>query len=282
MNHSVFFAALRRRGSAAFGISLSAQQMRGIEAILDEARGRGVGLCHLAAILATVYHETGGSMQPVEENLNYSAKRLTQVWPARFPTLASAEPYAGNPRKLANRVYGGRLGNVAADDGWRFRGRGLAQITGKANYAKFGLAAAPEQASEMATAVRILFDGMTEGFFTGKRLADFDTDESLSGAAIGYRYAASRAIVNADVRQIGPKIEAYGRAFEAALREAGYCRTGQPKAASAEPGVVVALRPGKSGPAEKGEGDSDAARSIGSTFERLVAAVIAVFARWAK
>lgn len=282
MNRSVFFAALRRRGSVVFGISLSVLQMAGVDAIVDEARRRGVSLCQLAAILATVYHETGSSMLPVEENLNYSAKRLTQVWPARFPTLASAEPYAGRPQKLANRVYGGRLGNVEADDGWRYRGRGLAQITGKANYAKFGIAAAPEQASEMATAVRILFDGMTEGLFTGKRLSDFDTDESLSGAATGYRYAASRAIINGDIRQNGPKIEAYGRAFEAALREARYGRSGQQKVGPAEAGVIVVLRPGTSGSEAKGEGVSASALSLGNIFERLVTVIVSIFARRAK
>lgn len=282
MNRSVFFAALRRRGSAALGRPFSAQQERGAAAILEEARRRGVSLCHLAAILATAYHETGGSMQPVEENFNYTAKRLMQVWPARFPTMASAEPYAGKPRKLANRIYGGRLGNIEADDGWRYRGRGLAQITGRANYAKFGVAAAPDQANETATAVRILFDGMAEGLFTGKRLADFDTGESLSEAATGYRYAASRVIINGDIRENGPKIEAYGRAFEAALREAGYGQRGQEKAGSIEPGVVVVLRRGKSGSGGKGQGDSAAFRSIGKTFERLAAAIVAIVARWAK
>ncbi len=282
MNRSVFFAALRRRGSAALGRSFSVQQERGVEAILEEARRRGVSLCHLAAILATAYHETGGSMQPVEENLNYTAKRLTQVWPARFPTIARAEPYAGNPRKLANRIYGGRLGNVETDDGWRYRGRGLAQITGRANYAKFGIAAAPNQANETATAVRILFDGMAQGLLTGKRLSDFDTSESLSKAATGYRYAASRAIINGDVRQNGPKIEAYGRAFETALREAGYGPSGQERAGSTGPGVVVVLRPGKSGSGGKGQGESATFRSICKTFERLAAAIVAIIARWAK
>ncbi|MCY1745057.1 hypothetical protein [Ensifer sp. SL37] len=55
-------------------------------------------------------------MQPVTENLYYSAERLTQVWPSRFPTIASAKPFARNPRKLANKVYGGRMGNTAPDD----------------------------------------------------------------------------------------------------------------------------------------------------------------------
>ncbi|KSV89787.1 hypothetical protein [Sinorhizobium sp. GL28] len=282
MNRAAFYAALRRSTSGVLGRSLCPKQIECIEAILGEAQRRDTNLLHLAAIFAAAYHETGGAMRPVEENLNYSANRLTKVWPARFPTLASAEPYAGKPRKLANRVYGGRLGNVEADDGWRYRGRGLAQITGKANYAKFGIVAAPEQASEMATAVNILFDGMTEGLFTGKRLSDFDTDESLSGAATGYRYAASRAIINGDIRQNGPTIEAYGRAFEAALREAGYGRSGQQMAGSAESGVVVVLRPGKSGSEAKGEGASASAPSLGNIFERLVTVIVSIFARWAK
>jgi putative chitinase len=71
--------------------------------------------------------------QKLEENLNYSARRLTVVWPNRFPTLASAEPFANDPEELANKVYGGRLGNTQPGDGWKFRGRG-AGLTGRANY----------------------------------------------------------------------------------------------------------------------------------------------------
>jgi putative chitinase len=60
---------------------------------------------------------------------------MMQVWPARFPTLASAIPYANNPRALANKVYNGRMGNAAgSDDGWTFRGRGAVQTTGREGY----------------------------------------------------------------------------------------------------------------------------------------------------
>ena len=161
-------------------------------------------------------------MQPVSENLNYSAQRLMQVWPGRFPTIASAKPYANNPRRLANKVYGGRLGNDGPDDGWLFRGRGLAQITGKANYQKFGIAGTPDKASEMATAVRILFDGMDNGLFTGKKLSNFDYLVTKNPEVPGYRYYVSRSIINGDMQANGSKIEAYGKAFEAALRAAGY------------------------------------------------------------
>ena len=212
MDRAKFFAAVR---SPLFAGKMSERQVQGVDAILDEAERRGTPLAHLAAMLAETHHETGGRFQPVTENLNYSAQRLTEVWPSRFPTIASAKPYASNPRKLANKVYGGRLGNVAPDDGWLYRGRGLPQITGKENYAKFGLAGTPDKASQMATAIRILFDGMTDGMFRGKRLADYDS-------AAGYLYAASRAIINDDVKANGKKIEKYGRAFEAALRAAGY------------------------------------------------------------
>ncbi|MDE3796998.1 hypothetical protein I7G59_06570 [Sinorhizobium meliloti] len=212
MDRAKFFAAVR---SPLFAGKISERQVQGVDAILDEAERRGTPLAHLAAMLAETHHETGGRFQPVTENLNYSAQRLTEVWPSRFPTIASAKPYANNPRKLANKVYGGRMGNAAPDDGWLYRGRGLPQITGKENYAKFGLASAPDKASQMATAIRILFDGMTNGMFRGKRLDDYDS-------AAGYRYAASRAIINDDVEANGKKIEKYGRAFEAALRAAGY------------------------------------------------------------
>lgn len=75
----------------------------------------------------------------MRENLNYSAKGLTLTWPRRFPTLADAQPFDRKPEKIANRVYGGRLGNgpEASGDGYRYRGRGYIQLTGKSNYQMF-------------------------------------------------------------------------------------------------------------------------------------------------
>lgn len=80
-----------------------------------------------------------GFMTRLEENLNYSATRLTQVWPSRFPTVAAAQPYAMNPRALAMKTYGNRkdLGNTSAEDGWTFRGRTPKQLTGRDNYTRF-------------------------------------------------------------------------------------------------------------------------------------------------
>lgn len=87
--------------------------------------------------LGQILHESHGLSQFCE-NLNYSPERLCQVWPTRFRTLADARPYARNPEALANKVYGGRMGNVEPGDGWRFRGRAPIQITGRDNYAMVG------------------------------------------------------------------------------------------------------------------------------------------------
>jgi len=88
----------------------------------------------MAAFLAQLAHESG-QMKRLAENLNYSASRIMQVWPARFPTLGKAQQYERNPEKLANYVYAKRLGNgdETSGDGWRYRGRGLIQLTGRGN-----------------------------------------------------------------------------------------------------------------------------------------------------
>ena len=88
--------------------------------------------------MAQISHECGAGLD-VEENLNYSASRMTQVWPSRFPTIEDAVPYANNPQKLANKVYNGRMGNqMYSNDGWNFRGRGGTQVTGREGYTKLG------------------------------------------------------------------------------------------------------------------------------------------------
>jgi len=88
----------------------------------------------VAHVMAQISHECGAG-HDVVENMNYKAARMMQVWPSRFPTSASAQPFAGNPRALANKVYNGRMGNrTGSDDGWNFRGRGGAQTTGREGY----------------------------------------------------------------------------------------------------------------------------------------------------
>lgn len=88
--------------------------------------------------IANVAHETN-ELKYLEENLNYSASRLMQVWPSRFKTISFAEKYAHNPEKLGNYVYANRMGNgsEASGDGYRFRGRGYLGTTGKSNYRKY-------------------------------------------------------------------------------------------------------------------------------------------------
>ncbi|MBY6242850.1 glycoside hydrolase family 19 protein [Methylosinus sp. Sm6] len=103
-----------------------------------------------ACILAHACVEMG-NFTTLEENLNYSAERLHVVWPKRFPTVASAQPYDHNPRALANKVYNGRMGNRAGtDDGWLNRGKGLWQCTGRENVEK--LAAALKVSIDVASA----------------------------------------------------------------------------------------------------------------------------------
>lgn len=90
----------------------------------------------LARFLANVGHETGG-LSVFEENLNYSAERLQAVWPRRFPSPATTIGYARNPVALANKVYADRMGNGSekSGDGWRYRGSGMLQLTGRDNHA---------------------------------------------------------------------------------------------------------------------------------------------------
>lgn len=222
MDRTAFYAALRSRTSGVFGTSLSQGQVTTLDLILNESERRGLILTHLAYVLATPVHEVGTALQPKTESLTYTnAARIRAVWPSRFPSIASAQPYVRQPQKLANEVYGGRMGNTGSNDGWTYRGRGLCQITGKQMYTKLGnligvnLVGDPDAALEPDIAVHIMFEGMIFGLFTGKKLSDY-----LNAVATDYRGA--RAIINGDVKANGDKIAGYARAFEAALKAAGY------------------------------------------------------------
>lgn len=92
-----------------------------------------LGLREMDDFVGQTLWETG-LLEKLVENLSYSAKRMTEVWPGRFPTIVSAQPYANNPQALANKVYGGRMGNTLPDSGWRYRGRGIPMITGYDGY----------------------------------------------------------------------------------------------------------------------------------------------------
>ncbi len=131
-----------------------------------------------------------GRLTILEENMTYrSAARMRQVWPNRFPTLAAAEPYVNNPQKLAEKVYGGRFDN-APGDGWRFRGRGLVQITGRANYREMGkklsipLEDQPDLASDPRYALAIACETWAGKTLAGERdmnrLADANKLEAMT------------------------------------------------------------------------------------------------------
>lgn len=95
----------------------------------------------LSAFLAQAGHESGG-LSRLEENLNYSVEALMRVWPSRFLTKEIAQNYARRPEALANFVYANRMGNgdEASGDGWKYRGKGLIQLTGKDNHHLCGVA----------------------------------------------------------------------------------------------------------------------------------------------
>jgi len=95
----------------------------------------------VAGFLAQIAHESGG-FNFVVENLNYSAKGLMTIFKKYFPTEELANQYARKPEKIANRVYANRMknGDEASGDGYKFRGRGLIQLTGRDNYTKFAAA----------------------------------------------------------------------------------------------------------------------------------------------
>lgn len=207
INRKVFFDEIRQ---SVFGGFLEQTQVDGVNACLDYAEALKLSPQFTCYGLATARHETGAKMQPVRENLNYTkASTIRKTWPSRFPTDASAQPYVKNPKALAIKVYGGRLGNKPApsEDGWTYRGDGLPQLTGKENFDKFGVS----PGMDLVTSVAVMYRGMMNGWFTGRKLADYfyDRTENPEGA---------RAIINPDKN--GPKVAGYYRSFLAAYRKA--------------------------------------------------------------
>lgn len=98
----------------------------------------GLSDFHAVHFFAQTSHETG-EFAKFAENLNYSAEGLSKTFPKYFNTAQLAESYQRKPILIANRVYGNRMGNgaEASGDGWKYRGRGALQLTGKTNYQEF-------------------------------------------------------------------------------------------------------------------------------------------------
>ena len=129
-------------------------------AISAQARDGGLSSAErLAAFLAYASVETAGFVA-LEESFNYSAIGLPRAFPNRFTGVV--QDYVGDPQRIANRAYANRLGNgdEASGDGWRYRGRGLTNLTGRANYAAaskevgIDLLADPDRLSDPDVAVR--------------------------------------------------------------------------------------------------------------------------------
>lgn len=147
-----------------------------------------------AAFLGQCAHESANFTR-LEENLNYSAEGLMRTWPSRFPTLESAKPYHRNPEKIANRVYGGRMGNGTEEtgDGWLYHGRGVIQLTGKDNYT---LASDALREDFVKFPERVLLPRwavMTAGWYWNKRQLNKEADagdytamtKKINGGLIG-------------------------------------------------------------------------------------------------
>lgn len=233
MLSSAFFASVRH---SLFGGKLSQDQVDSIEALADAWDKYGNGNPDaFAYVLATVYNEVGSEFQPKSENLNYTAKRIREVWPNKFRSVADATPYAKNPEGLANKVYAGILGNTNKGDGWKFRGRGFAQLTGRVHYETFGkllgvdLVGNPDLLLDRETGARVLVTGMVKGLFTGKKLGDYFGPN-------GDRPAQARAIVNGDVGRNGGKIAGYWEKFARALHLASLQPAPKPDAPT-QPGT---------------------------------------------
>lgn len=132
----------------------------GLEQVRDSAARLGVFDSPLRAahLIGQCGHESMGFTRVAESLFFTTASRILAVWPHRFRDQVHAREFVRNPEKLANHVYAGRMGNDARGDGFRYRGRGYIQLTGKDNYRVFGrrieldLVTHPEDAEEPGTA----------------------------------------------------------------------------------------------------------------------------------
>jgi len=199
MDRKAFFDSVRPH----FG-ALSQAQVNGFLAILDEAERRGTQRNDLAYDLATAWHETATTMQPIEER---GARSYFDKY----------EP--------GTRI-GKMLGNTIKGDGYRYRGRGLPQVTGRRNVAlvsKFygvDFLSNPEKLLDPRYAVPILFDGMERGWWTGKAESDYIDNLDESDAEDLREYVNARRVVNGTDK--AALIGGYALNFEKALSVAGY------------------------------------------------------------
>jgi len=138
----------------------------------------------LAHFLAQCGHESGG-FRLTQENLNYSAKGLMGIFKKYFPTLALANAYQRQPQKIANRVYASRMGNgpEASGEGYKFRGRGYIQLTGKQNYTAFD-ASVPESIVDNPDLVATKYPLASAAWFWNKNGLNKIADEGATDAVV--------------------------------------------------------------------------------------------------
>lgn len=129
----------------------------------------------MAAFVGQCSHESG-NFKVLVENLNYSAERLCKVWPSRFPTLESAQPYHRNPDMIANKVYSGRMGNSDDGDGALYIGRGCIQLTGKTSYTLAGDALNVDFMHSPDLVSIPKYAALTAGWFWNKRELNKEAD----------------------------------------------------------------------------------------------------------
>ena len=202
MNRQAFFAALRK-SSAVFGTSLSAQQVKGCEALLDACAANGISDSHhVANILAQVYHETAGGMWPIKETVMRHHKD-------RNPSDATVIA------RLDRAFARGQLPWVKTPY-WRggWFGRGFIQLTHERNYKRFGVTKA--QALQKDIAARVAVVGMRDGSFTGRSLADYRFPQALSSPP----QQNPRRIVNGN-DGTDASVARFHRAFHAAIEAGG-------------------------------------------------------------
>jgi putative chitinase len=137
-----------------------------------------------SAFIGQCAHESG-NFKVLQENLNYSAKGLMATWSSRFPDMDTAERYERQPEKIANKVYArADMGNTDDGDGWKYRGRGVIQLTGKNNYRACGEALGINLMENPDLILEPKYACLSAGWFWNKRglntLADASDIETIT------------------------------------------------------------------------------------------------------
>ncbi|PYY72184.1 glycoside hydrolase family 19 [Pseudomonas jessenii] len=170
------------------------------------ARFKIEGRLRVAAFLAQVGHESG-QLRTLVENLNYSAEGLIRTWPKRF-NLLTATSVARKPEQIANIVYASRLGNgpAATGDGWRYRGRGLIQVTGWVNYQACGSALSLDLLTKPELLEQPIYAALSAAWFW--------SSNGLSELADAERFEAITRKVNGGLNGQADRLAIYKRALE--------------------------------------------------------------------